>query len=203
MTRTKLVSLGAFFLVLAAASTSQAGWRVGIGIGIPFGPGYYPGYYYPPPYYYYPPPPPVVIAPPVQVVSPPATIIRSASPITPEVPYQAPAPTPAPELLPPPAGEDKQAAFAPSLEKLRDPNEQVRADTVMQLGRQRVAGAVDAITVTLKDDSSPVVREAAARALGLIGSRASIPALQRASLADTNAQVRSSARYAVEVVNSR
>ena len=72
----------------------------------------------------------------------------------------------------------------------------------MQLGRGRAAQAVDPLAATLAGDRSPVVREAAARALGLIGSSAALPALQQAASADPDHDVRHSAGFAIDVIQS-
>jgi HEAT repeat protein len=89
------------------------------------------------------------------------------------------------------------------LQALADPNEKVRADTVIQLGRLRVQEAVDPVAATLAGDQSPAVREAAARALGLIGSSKALPALQRAAQLDNDRDVRHSAQFALEVIQAR
>jgi hypothetical protein len=194
MTRIRMWCVGACLLLLAATSVSQAGWRVGIGIGLPaYGYPYYPRYYYP----YYPPPPAVIVAPPVQVVPAPSVQVVPAPPTTvaPSPSFQPPAPTPAPD--------DRQGEIDRQLLMLRDPGEQVRADAAMALGRMHADRAIDPLAATLSGDSSPKVREAAARALGLLGSQKALPALQRAAQADGSRDVRSSAQYSIDVVNSR
>jgi HEAT repeat protein len=55
----------------------------------------------------------------------------------------------------------------------------------------------------LAGDRSATVREAAARALGLIATPATLPALQRAAQADDDREVRASARFAADVVRDR
>jgi HEAT repeat protein len=70
----------------------------------------------------------------------------------------------------------------------------------MQLGRLRAGRAVEALTHALEQDSSPAVREAAARALGLIAAPSSLAALQRAAGADEDRDVRHSASFAAEVI---
>ena len=72
----------------------------------------------------------------------------------------------------------------------------------MQLGRGRVNAAVPVLIKLLREDS-PQVRDAAARALGLIGSADSLDALQTAALADDSKEVRQSAQFAAEVIRSR
>jgi HEAT repeat protein len=88
------------------------------------------------------------------------------------------------------------------LQLLADPDERTRADSVMQLGRMKAARAVDPLAATLAGDRSPLVREAAARALGLIGSPKALPALQHAALADNDRDVRHSAQFAIDVIQA-
>jgi len=73
---------------------------------------------------------------------------------------------------------------------------------VMQLGRLRALAGIDPLAATLAGDRSPLVREAAARGLGLIGSPKALPALQHAAMADPDRDVRHSAQFAAEVVQS-
>jgi len=54
----------------------------------------------------------------------------------------------------------------------------------------------------LASDRSPAVRDSAARALGLIGSRASLAALDRAAQSDDDRDVRRSAQFAAEVIRT-
>ena len=54
----------------------------------------------------------------------------------------------------------------------------------------------------LKEDDNPQVRDAAARALGLIGSPTSLDALQRAAGTDADRDVRRSASFAAEVIRA-
>jgi len=88
------------------------------------------------------------------------------------------------------------------LQQLRDPDERVRADSVLQLGRLRAVSAVDPVAATLAGDRSPMVREAAARSLALMGSPKALPALQHAALSDSDRDVRHSAQFAVDVIQS-
>jgi HEAT repeat protein len=62
--------------------------------------------------------------------------------------------------------------------------------------------AIDPLAATLAGDRSAAVREAAARALGLIGSAKALPALRAAALNDNDRDVRHSAEFAVEVVQT-
>ena len=89
-----------------------------------------------------------------------------------------------------------------NLQMLADPDERVRAGVVMQLGRFKSERAVDPLAATLAGDRSPTVREAAARALALIGSPKALPALRGAALNDSDRDVRHSAEFAIEVVQS-
>jgi HEAT repeat protein len=88
------------------------------------------------------------------------------------------------------------------LQQLRDPDEHVRSDSVLQLGRLKIVSAVDPVAATLAGDRSALVREAAARSLGLMGSPKALPALQHAALADPDRDVRHSAQFAVDVIQS-
>jgi hypothetical protein len=194
-----------FAAVLLAAglpAAAQAGdVRIGIGLGFPV----YPRYYYPyHPYYYY--PPPVVIAP----APPPVTVVQPAAPpvtVVQPAPAQAAVPLPpdgSQTTLPPPApvvaaGPDVQAYLG----RLRDPDERVRADAALQLGRMQAPQAVEPLSALLASDRSPAVRDAAARGLGLIGTPNTLPALQRAAQADEDREVRNSARFAADVVRDR
>ncbi len=200
LTRPVVGSLVAL-LGLGVAS-AHAGVAVGIRLGIPlyFGPSY-PCYGYYRPYY------PVYVAPPPVIVQPapyvqPAQVVQPvyASPPPPVAATSAPAPAPAPALRP--VVSQKRADIDRHLQLLGDANENVRADSAIQLGRLRAPDAVDPLTATLAGDRSPVVREAAARALGLIGSPRATPALQQAAQADSDRDVRNSARFALDVIQT-
>jgi HEAT repeat protein len=88
------------------------------------------------------------------------------------------------------------------LQLLNDPGEGARISAAMQLGRGKVQQAVGPLTQVLNNDSSPRVRDAAARALGLIALPASLNALQTAAQADDDKEVRHSAQFAAEVIRS-
>jgi HEAT repeats len=224
-----LKTLTALALLLAfwPAAPANAGVRIGIGIGLPCpGYGYYcgPRYYYPYPYGYYAPvpvvvaPSPVVVAQPVvaqpvvvgqPMVAQPTTGVQSADVAS--VPPPAP-PRPLPEQLQsvPRTLTQAVAQEAPGqsaeidrwMQQLRNPNDQGRAEAMITLGRLRSAQAVEPLKTALASDRSPVVREAAARGLGLIGAPSSLSALQQAAQADDDREVRSSARFAAEVIRS-
>ncbi len=185
-----LVSLG----IAGTASADHGGWSFGLRVG---GPVYYRPYYAPYYYHYYPyrtvyvAPPPVYVEPaPIVVQSPPAT-----QPV-----YQTPT------LQPVPASATvqvvSQAEIDGHLQMLRDADERVRAEHVLQLGRLKAVRAVDPLAATLAGDRSSTVREAAARALALIGSPNALPALKQAALADSDRDVRHSAQFAVDVIQS-
>jgi HEAT repeat protein len=88
------------------------------------------------------------------------------------------------------------------LQHLSNPDEKARMEAVLQLGRVHAAQAVEPMSQVLTSDHSPMVREAAARGLGLIGTPAALPALQQAAQADEDREVRNSARFAVDVIRS-
>ena len=201
MRSTMTFALGALTLLGFASMPAQAGIRIGIGLPLYVGPGYYgPGYYGP----YYGPgvlqsvlqfPPSGRPAVPVVVQQAPA--VQQA----PVVYQQAPAVSVyKPTTVEPPLATDAQ--IGQYLSALSDPSEQVRLDAVTHLGRSKAQSAVSPLTSTLAGDGSPLVREAAARALGLIGSSQAIPALRKAALSDSDRDVRHSAQFAIEVVQS-
>jgi hypothetical protein len=214
--------------VLACTWTNaRAGFgvRVGIGIGVPY--PYYYGPYYRPYYGYYPyyyPPAVVVAAPAPAVVVQPAPAVVQPAPSG----YQSvPASTPPPPTLPAPTPVsaapalqvNQPAPLAPVVARsaapddhpgdadrlfqlLNDPGEGARISAAMQLGRAKVQQAIGPLTQMLNNDASPRVRDAAARALGLIGSPSSLNALQTAAQADDDKEVRHSAQFAAEVIRS-
>jgi HEAT repeat protein len=94
------------------------------------------------------------------------------------------------------------AAQGNGIEDLNDPDERVRAEAAMALGRRKERRAVTALSKVLHDDGSPMVREASARALGLIAAPASLKALQNAAQADDDRDVRRSASFAAEVIRA-
>ncbi|HTU22833.1 MAG TPA: HEAT repeat domain-containing protein [Gemmataceae bacterium] len=220
-----LRKLGLAVLLVAVSpwSFSQAG--VYVGIGGP-GPYYYRRPYYRPWYGYggygyggvYVAPPPVVVggAAPVVVQQPavvqqPVVVQPAYSPSSP--PPQAPAPLPMPSPTPPVANASGSGNVTPAvavgnaeaeidaaLQQLRGGDEQARADAAVRLGRLRAERAVGPIVKVLNSDSSPVVREAAARGLGLIGSPSALSALQYAAQADNDREVRHSAGFAAETI---
>jgi HEAT repeat protein len=89
------------------------------------------------------------------------------------------------------------------LHALNAPDEKQRIEAMMQLGRLRAEQSVDVLSGMLSNDRSPAVREAAARALGLVGSPRALNALQHAAQSDDESTVRNSASYAADVIRSR
>jgi hypothetical protein len=182
--------------VFLVGSAAQAGWGVGIRIGVPV---------YAPPCYYYRPYPVYYVPPPVVVQPVPAPVLVPA-PVAAQPVYPAPAVQPASQAQTAAAPPQVVAVSATDvnrhLQLLADPDERVRADSVMQLGRAKVTQAVDPLAATLAGDRSPAVREAAARALGLIGSPKALTALQNAALADSDRDVRHSAQFAMDVIQA-
>ena len=199
-------------------STSQAGVYLGVGVG---GPYYYRPYYRGWGYGYYRPygvgvvvaPPPVVVgAPPVVVQQP--TIVQQPVAVQPTYtppppPAQAPAPLPmptptttadagAPDLMP--TAAVGRADIDTAVQQLRNGDENARANAAVRLGRFRADQAVGPLVRALNSDSSPKVREAAARGLGLIGSPSALSALQYAAQADDDREVRHSASFAYETI---
>jgi hypothetical protein len=214
MITVRRILLGILILGGPSWTTAEAGhgvFALGLNIGVPG-----PGYYYRPYYYGYPYP---VYAPyPVYspVVVQPAPVVQPVPVPTPSysvpVPEPAPAPSPisttsVPPLTPvaqtPALTVSRSADINRHLQQLGSADERVREDSAIQLGRLHAVQAVDPLAATLAGDRSPVVREAAARSLGLLGSAQALPALQRAAQVDSDRDVRRSAQFAVEVIQSR
>lgn len=177
-------------VLLGTTWKAQAWWHGGVSIGIgPVwvgGPWYPYGYYYPYPYPYY-------AAPPVVVQPAPGYAAQ---------PTYQPAPTTAPVTARSPVQDGNQAEVERCLQQLSDTDEHARADAAVQLGRLHATAAIDPLVAMLAGDRSPLVREAAARGLGLIGSSRTLAALQRSAQADPDRDVRHSAQFASEVVAS-
>jgi len=189
-----------------ATSAAQAGppVRVGIGIGIgapypyyrPYGYPYWYGYPYGYSYPYYGPGPVVIQAPPVILQS--GTVVGTTpNPSYSSPPFAAPEPT-----LVQPANPNAQTNFDFHLSRLSNPDDALRRESVMELGRMKNDRAIDPLAATLAGDKSSTVRDAAARALGLVGSPRALPALIQAAQADNDREVRHSAQFAVEVIRT-
>jgi HEAT repeat protein len=110
------------------------------------------------------------------------------------------------ESAPPPLAVQQTGARQDSVEQelqlLNGPEDRVRADAAVQLGRMKATRAVQPLTQMLNGNRSAAVREAAARALGLIEAPSSLPALQHAAQADDDRDVRHSAQFAAESIRS-
>ena len=171
MRRVLGLACGALAVLGAWAAPASAGWGIGIGIGFPVCAPYRPVYYYP---YYYPPPvivqpaypPPVVVQPAYLAPAPAVTAAPAPAPV---------AAAPAPEVVQPPVpraapASDRQADIDRRIQHLSNPDAKVRAQVALDLGKMKAEKAVDALATTLAGDGSPAVREASARALGLISS---------------------------------
>ncbi|MFN4259803.1 MAG: HEAT repeat domain-containing protein [Gemmataceae bacterium] len=201
-----------------SAAQASGKWSFGLNIDVP-GCGYYRPYrppcYYGPRYIYRPyypvvVPAPVYVQPAPVVVQQPATVVQ---PLYQPPTYLAPEPTPLPSTpLPAPTPLHAPTPLAPVsrqgdvnryLADLSSTEEGTRFQSATQLGRMRVEQAIDPLAATLAGDHSPAVREAAARALGLIGSPRALPALQQASRHDADRDVRKSAEFALEIIESR
>jgi hypothetical protein len=150
-------------------------------------------------------PPPVVVAPaPVYQVAPVVPVVQPVYSAPPPPPAAPPPTTVAaaasePELTPPPRPAGNADAH---LRDLSNSDERVRAEASLQLGRMKAQQAVGPLTQLLGQDRSPAVRDAAARALGLIGAPAALSALQTAAQADDDRDVRRSASFAADVIRA-
>ncbi|MHB1422167.1 MAG: HEAT repeat domain-containing protein [Gemmataceae bacterium] len=152
---------------------------------------------------------PVVVQQPT-VVQQPVVVQPAYTPSAPSPPPSTPLPMPTPttttdasatpDLLPAVAVGNRRPDFATALQQLRYGDEQARADAAVSLGRMRAERAIGPIVKALNSDSSPKVREAAARGLGLIGSPTALGALQYAAQADDDREVRHSASFAAETI---
>lgn len=211
MTKFQLFSALAGLALLTGAAQAGPPVRTSVGIGINIGSPapyyrpypYYAQYYRSYPYYY---PPPAVYVQPAPIVYQPAPVVVQSPPVVQPAPvYAAPQPQPQPQPTIYQTSQASGPAIDGLLGNLRHNDENVRRDSVMELGRSKAPQAVQPLTATLAGDQSPVVREAAARALALIGSPQALTALQYAAQADTDRDVRHSAQFAVEVIraNSR
>ncbi len=190
--------------VTLLAGPARAGWGLSIGIGLPPYGCYRP---YPYGWGYYRPVVPVVVAPP-PVIYPPPPVVQPVA--VAGAAYPQPAPVVVEAVPSPPAGLAPPVQAAPAapaeiercMAHLVNPDDRARGEAVVQLGRLHATQAIDRMSRVLASDRSPQVREAAARGLGLIGNPAALPALQQAAQADDSPEVRTSARFAVDVIRS-
>jgi hypothetical protein len=213
--RRLILALVALLGISAVPAQAWSHWAVGINIGFPaYYRPYYPcygyGWYYRPyPYYYYAPAPVIVQPAPVVQFAPAAQPPNPApAPSQPAAPSQPPAPIPAPNPAPVTTAHiqpvsSQQLEINRNLNQLSDASDRVRSESALQLGRLRAWDAIDPLAATLAGDRSPIVREAAARALALIGSSKALPALQQAALSDADPTVRHSAEFSIDVIRTR
>lgn len=188
-----VAGLAGFANVADAGPPVRTSVSVGFNIGppvVPVAPIYRPWpyrtYYVPPPviverpiYVAPPPPPPVVYQP-----APRTVIVETARPVVYETPAQP-------------------SAMDAHLGALRHPEEAVRRNAVLELGRMKAMPAIDSLAASLAGDPAPSVREASARSLGMLGSPRSLTALTHAAQADPDPNVRHSAQFAVDVIRTR
>src|SRR5262249_1203022 len=143
------------------------------------------------PYPYYYRPYPVYVAPPPVVFAPAPVVVQPAPVVVPAPPViRSQAPVPEVVTASSPVTDARQLSGEKQLQRLQDGDEGARADAAIQLGRLKADSAVDALITCLAKDSSPAVRETAARALGLIAAPRSVSALARAGQVDSDRDVR-------------
>ena len=197
MRRLQLFLLASATLLGITAAVSahgpRSGWSVGFSYGFPSYRPWYPYSYRPYPLYVETYPAPVIVRPAPVVVRPSPIVIQEPATLPSSVVTNSISPVSAPWT---PSADT-------ALQQLSNPDENIRRDAVMELGRMKVDRAADSLAATLAGDRSAVVRDAAARALGLIASPRSLPALTHAAQADSDRDVRRSAQFAVEVIQSR
>jgi HEAT repeats len=97
---------------------------------------------------------------------------------------------------PPAAGVDQ------ALQLINSPRDRDRIDGALALGRARVEKGIEPLRKMLADDPNPRVREAAARALGLVATPECAKALEKAARADDDGEVRRTARLAAQVIRA-
>src|SRR5207245_6338429 len=211
MNAKRLLLVAALALLALPAANAHAGGHFGVGVYIG-GPYFYRPYYYPPYYYspyYYRPAVGVYVAPPPPVIVQPAPVIQTvpvqpAPPVYPSTSTSPPAPAPALDPVQPASRvETRGDDIDHCMQHLSNPDDKVRADMAIRLGRLKARRAAEPLERMLASDRSAEVRDAAARALGLIGMPASLPALQRAAQGDDDRGVRNRAQFAVEGMRRR
>jgi hypothetical protein len=199
MNAKRLLLLAGIALLALPAANAHAGVGIGVSVGFPY---YYRPYCYHPYYYYYRPVVPVYVAPPPVLVQP-APVVEPV-PVPPAPAPQSSQLTPVPQNVQPASRvESRGDEIDRLMQHLSNPDDKVRAEVAIQLGRLKARRASEPLERVLASDRSPEVRDAAARALGLIGLPASLPALEQAAQADADGTVRSSARFAVDVIRHR
>lgn len=199
----------AIMVALAAISSAEAhGHGPRVSVGFNFGPSCRPWCHCPPSFIYYRPAPIYYVEPAPRVIVQPAPVIVQPAPAVTSAPVYQSNNT----LPPPPAIQPAVALREPThldtgiigrnLEMLKSPDVSVRCDAVMELGRTKSDQAVAPLSATLAGDSNPEVRDAAARALGLIAAPSALPALRYAAQSDSDRDVRRSSQFAVEIIQT-
>jgi hypothetical protein len=202
----KLILAAAVATALTACATpAQARIIVGLNFGIPicprpiYAPVYYPYYrpvyVAPAPIYYAPPPVYVQPAPVVYQAAPPPPAVQAVPAVSRTGSYYEP---PLASTVPANSPNDVSSR----IQQLFSQDERGRADAAIELGRAKAQQAVDTLCQVLAGDGSPVVRESAARALGLIGNARALNALQTAAQADNDRDVRRSAQFSAEIIRA-
>lgn len=208
--RLTAIVVWAFLGLVSGPVSAGGGWSVGIGIG---GPGYYPyprpwgyGYYRYPGIYYRPGP---VILETGPVVVQPAPVIQQVPVVTqptyvtqPYAPAVVNPPANSPAVPHPPTYSSNQAILEGHLQQLGSNDANARVEAALQLGRLKAQTATSSLETLLRRDPSPAVREAAARALGLIGSPQSLTVLKYAAQSDEDEKVRHSAVFSIDIIQS-
>ncbi len=223
MRRKLMLGLSAFATLIGFVPALQAG----PGVTVYVAPRYYNPYYYPPYFFrlYGPlpgdgipisPPAPTVFQAGPSPIPAPGTIITGAGTGLPQrvgFGWNAGQPVLVPQVNAAPAAaaapKDNSVAAATggldvdkALQLLSSAREHDRMEAAIALGRNKVEKATDPLQNLLATDFNPRVREAAARALGLIGSPKSLKALQTAAQADDDSNVRHSAQFAAETIHA-
>jgi len=98
-------------------------------------------------------------------------------------------------------GSSSDLALADALQRLHDPDQEVREEAARALGRIGSGEAVDALVAQLRDPHS-TIRPQAARALGQIGDRRAVPVLAE-SLGSGSEEVQEAAAQALGQVGGR
>lgn len=194
-----------------AADLPKARAHPRFSIGFNFGLPIYPCPHHHYPYYYgygYYRPRTIFIEQPVLVQPRPVVISQPAIAVPAQNSTQSPPPGNLPQSFTSTTSSATSNVVASSpqinqlLSLLTHPDAKVRSNAVIDLGKLKATQAVDPLAATLAGDQSPIVRDAAARALGLIGSPQALTALIHAAQADTDHDVRRSAQFAVEVIKA-
>jgi hypothetical protein len=198
--KTWLLAVSAVVALTIVTAQAEAGFvAIGFNIGGPI----YPRPWYGPCWHPYYRPYPVYVGPSVYVAPAPVPVYVEQPPVVVQpAPVVRPTPIRYEDATVTKAADSRQPDVSRYMQSLFDQEERVRSDAAIELGRLRSQQAIDPLTTLLTTDRSPLVRETAARALGLIGNARSLPALQNAAQADSDRDVRRSAQFAAEVIRT-